>query len=248
MSDRNSWGSPPVGPAEAQPPLEIHDVSPQPFRADELLDWKDGRDGLGVGYWKDGRDGHVYVGDYRYPARFVIRVESRRYPAKVRMLVIANSEGRTVCVSLTCTPWTEDAGVTGAALRELPIGRFMDAGRELVSEYVERKGRGNTRTLVGRQMTEDERPNLAAAYDRGTTARRGVPVTREQIEDAARLYREAITLGQPPRQYVSQKLHISQSTAAKWFMRARRPGPHGEPPLLGPAMRGRAGEQKEDTE
>jgi len=83
----------------------------------------------------------------------------------------------------------------------------------------------------------------AAFYDRladgARGPRRGSPITEEHLVKVGTIHRAAVKQGDPPTQAVADAMHAARSTAARWVMLARKGG------FLAPAIRGRAGEQKE---
>jgi hypothetical protein len=86
-------------------------------------------------------------------------------------------------------------------------------------------------------LTTNERAQFYERYARDARRpHRGSPVTDENLRQVAKLYRAAIKRGDPPTETVAETMHIARSTAARWVTRAR------ERKLLGPALRGRAGE------
>lgn len=52
----------------------------------------------------------------------------------------------------------------------------------------------------------------------------GTRITQEQIELTARIYKQAVAVGQPVTQAVADALHVSTSTAGKRIMKARQAG------------------------
>lgn len=68
-------------------------------------------------------------------------------------------------------------------------------------------------------------------------SQRGKRLSDELLAEVADVYRGALSRGLAPTDAVAAKFPTSRSTAGRWVMEARRRG------LLGPAVRGRAGEQ-----
>jgi hypothetical protein len=88
-------------------------------------------------------------------------------------------------------------------------------------------------------MAHGERAEFYERYGQGTRrSRSGSPLTAEHLSEVAERYRKALKQGLPPTQTVADEMHAARSTAARWVAKARERG------LLGPARRGRAGEEK----
>jgi hypothetical protein len=69
-------------------------------------------------------------------------------------------------------------------------------------------------------------------------SQRGKRLSNELLAQVADTYRDALSRGLSPTDTVAADFPTSRSTAGRWVMEARRRG------LLGPAVRGRAGEQQ----
>jgi len=106
--------------------------------------------------------------------------------------------------------------LTSRALREIPFATIFE-------EWL--KATSNSRA------TPTVDPKVAGPL-------KGGPLPVEVLEKVAELYRSALDRGAPPNKFVAQELGISQSTATKRIVRARREG------LLGPTTPGKRGESK----
>jgi Family of unknown function (DUF6214) len=131
----------------------------------------------------------------------------------------------------------ESASVTGELLRRVPVARIL--AQAVVTPLVMVKideTRPGTRRITGHDLTPDK---LYERYVEGARRpRRGSPITDENLEQVAELYRAAVGRGDPPTQTVADAMGIPRSTAARWVAKAR------ERKLLGPSLRGRGGEQE----
>lgn len=136
--------------------------------------------------------------------------------------------------------------VSGELLRRVPVGRLlaraMAAAHFRWGEPLEDGvridfGEGG----VARFPTPEESADFYGRYTgNARRPRRGSPITDKNLSDVADLYRAALRRGDPPTQKVAEEMHVARSTAARWVSAARKRG------LLGPAMRGRAGERMEE--
>ena len=79
---------------------------------------------------------------------------------------------------------------------------------------------------------------LSTALDAAVSSRERARnrITDEHLEQVARVYRQALDTGIPPKKAVSAELHASTSTAGRWISQARKRG------ILGPTMPGKKGE------
>jgi hypothetical protein len=88
-------------------------------------------------------------------------------------------------------------------------------------------------------LTTAERAEFYEQFATGSRRpRQGSPLTDDNLRQVAELYRVAVERGDPPTQTVADAMHVARSTAARWVGAARKRG------FLGPAVRGRGGEQK----
>jgi Family of unknown function (DUF6214) len=135
------------------------------------------------------------------------------------------------CRALT----VRDGDVTTETLREIPVAKVAQAALEATVWIYEEVPEGGIRMPLFPEPAERERMYEQAA-EGGRRPRRGSPVTKETLTQVAELYRTAVANNDPPTQTVADAMHASRSTAARWVSKARKAK------LLGPAMRGRAGE------
>lgn len=69
-------------------------------------------------------------------------------------------------------------------------------------------------------------------------------ITDDRLRDAARLYREAVSQGSPPRRYIAESFGRAEGTVATWIGLARkRIDPSTGEPFLRPAIGTRVGEE-----
>jgi hypothetical protein len=135
--------------------------------------------------------------------------------------------------------------VTAAALRRLPAIRSLrqweEVGRAVAAQILD--GVPDSQIVIdGRSPTEALRM-LASAAGRAPRAQRRRGADREElIREVAQAYREAIAAGdQAPRAALAQQFGYSRAHIARLVGAARQPR-NGQPPLLGLAQHGKAGE------
>ncbi|PZS35668.1 MAG: hypothetical protein DLM61_01600 [Pseudonocardiales bacterium] len=169
--------------------------------------------------------------------RFEAKVFDPEIPYELTMTV-AVSGGRLACESLTVDQVPNGPAVIGTVLRSLVIDSYLSRVREQLGEHkgailVRKVTERTSTTVASRGVTSTE----WAQFDQ--SQRRTGPV---KASDVAELYRRARASADPavyraPTAAVARKLGIGRSYAARLVSRARKEG------LLGPAIRGRSGEQ-----
>jgi len=138
--------------------------------------------------------------------------------------------GEPRCRQLEVRATGEDE-VTGETLRRVPVARLLG----LVLAVAAWKVTSPTTMQTG--MAAGAMREFYQSYARGSRRpRRGSPLTDANLRQVAELYRAAFDRGDPPTATIAGELHIARSTAARWVAKARERG------LLGPSIRGRAGE------
>jgi hypothetical protein len=106
--------------------------------------------------------------------------------------------------------------LTSRVLREIPFGTIFEL-------WLKQSSRSRTTPTI--------EPSISGPL-------KGGPLPTEVLEKVAELYRAGLDRGVPPNKFVAQEMGISQSTATKRIVRARKQG------LLGPTTPGRQGESK----
>ncbi len=172
-----------------------------------------------------GPRGIVQFDDFAVWQHFVAEDESVALEVKV------DERGGPRCVALTAR---DDDGVTGEAMRSLPVARLLKAAFVDASFKLDERGVGH---LLSTPLKDREAFYGRVAKD-ARQPRQGSPITEDDLRQVAELYRAALGRGDPPTQTVANSLQVARSTAARWVARAR------ERNLLGPALRGRAGEEE----
>jgi hypothetical protein len=146
--------------------------------------------------------------------------------------------GRMECVGVDVRSFTgpvehprrlagsEPRSVTTSDLRSLRFAQLIDEARRDLGRF---------------QFAElgdpdwDEAP-WASGQDEEPKRGRPPAYGPDHFVEVAHVYREAFARGRAPTRAVAQQFHVSESTAAKWVARCRRP----ELGLLPPTTRGRA--------
>ena len=176
------------------------------------------------------------------PRRFTATAEVREV-GEVRLDVELDERGHPYCRGLAVVPAPGEV-VSGDVLRRLPVGRLLAEAVAAAAFSVEDRGwtierEGAERVGQAIDLAPTERAALYERYVRGARRpRRGSPLTDSNLRQVADLYRAALDRGDPPTQTVADAMHVARSTAARWVAAAR------ERELLGPALRGRAGERR----
>jgi hypothetical protein len=141
---------------------------------------------------------------------------------------------------------TDDAvEVTPAMLRRLPAVRALQQwqtiGREVARQILDSIPEQEIR-IDGLSATEALRILTAAARNTPEPRRRRGSSREELIREVAQAYREAVAGGDPaPRATLADRFGYSRAHIGRLLVAARRTR-SGQPPLLGPAQRGKAGE------
>jgi hypothetical protein len=105
--------------------------------------------------------------------------------------------------------------VTSETLRRIPLGKFVRENRK--RQQAEREGlQGKARDRRTKNFWRDDTMRWGG--------QRGVALTVEDLREVARVYGEARAWGDPVTKAVAERFKISESTAAKRIMRARRAG------------------------
>lgn len=129
--------------------------------------------------------------------------------------------------------------ITGETLRRLQIGRLTRqavAGAFLSAQRAEVDGQ--PALIIDQSRTEAAANAYNEYVQDARRPRSGAPLTDDDLQNVADLYRAALADGRPPTQTIANEMHASRATAARWVARARERG------LLGAAIPGRAGEKE----
>jgi hypothetical protein len=168
------------------------------------------------------------------PQRFIAKGES------VSLEVEVEADGTPHCRALEVR--AQEGDVTSDTLRAVAVGKLTREAVAAAAVPVKAGKPVGSGALLHALLTTPPKEH-AAFYERYTEGarepRRGQPLTDENLSQVAALYRAALERGDPPTQTVADALHVPRSTAARWVAAAR------ERKLLGPSLRGRAGERKE---
>ena len=153
---------------------------------------------------------------------------------EVRLEIVMEARGEMSCRGLAVTQHN-GTPITTDLLRKLPVAQLASEAVAYVAQPYTLDASGVTITPVF--PGSDERAELYERFAKnGRRPRRGSPITDDNLRQVSTIYQAAVANGDPPTQSTADALHVSRSTASRWIAGARKRG------LLGPAIRGRAGE------
>jgi Family of unknown function (DUF6214) len=178
--------------------------------------------------------GYVAVDhDYVLPREFSI-VHELDAGGEAELEVAIDDRGAARCVRLEVRA-PENGGIVTETLRAIPVGRLLHLG---TTDALMTRAQTPERGPVGSfgPATLEEQRQFYQRYANTRRPRQGSPLTDETLAQVATVYRAALGRGDPPTATVAETMNVARSTAARWIASARERG------LLGPAMRGRAGE------
>jgi len=178
--------------------------------------------------WSRWRDAGVAL-----PTRWRSLFENPDISFDVEM-TIAIEGGRIVCEKFTASRKAGGPPVRNVELREVPIAALLELAAKRVTTV---EGRGDYFA-----QPEDDGGDAGGRADRVIKSLRPSKRTRADkeavLQDVARIYREAIAVGDSaPRRAIAEKLDYTVGYAAKLVTQARERG------FLGPASPGKAGEE-----
>jgi hypothetical protein len=138
--------------------------------------------------------------------------------------------------------------VHARALRRLPaisaLAAWEAVAREIARQILVDEVPADKIVIDGLAATEALDRLTVAARPRAREHRSRGEERRRLIERVAQTYREAVELGDPrPRTTIGRQLGYSSGHVGRLLMAARRPQ-GDDPPLLGPALPGKAGETR----
>lgn len=154
------------------------------------------------------------------PRKFTAEFEAEF--GRVTLSVEVDDGGVARCVGLDL----RSDEISGGMLRQVPVAAWMREALERAANVLDRD-----------PLASRERPRTSLVLTTGARLRRrGSPLSDEELQRVAGIYRDAQERGHAPTQSVADQLGAPRSTAARWVGKARARG------YLGPAMKGRAGE------
>lgn len=121
------------------------------------------------------------------------------------------------------------AGRDASVAHGSPSGPLLEGGRDWLTPHTGDRDERAAQWASAQMAAADNLP----------LGRRRRRMTREHLEEVARVYRQAHADGQHPTAAVAEAFHVAHSTAADWVLKARRT----KPPVLGPADSTRGGEK-----
>lgn len=195
---------------------------------------------------------------YALPSRFTAEVDDPELPVLVELEVVTPWGGPPQLDSVQCRRRPGGGDLTGAALRQVTVATYLRLAIEraarpfeihespefvLRTESEERRKEwedlgphpGERLLLVGTIRDGEQAEDLYSEVRR-LDRRRRTPLSRDDLADAAKVYRTALKAGDNPTAKVAEVLYLSRSSAGRWVAEARSRG------LLGPTRERRAGE------
>ena len=153
---------------------------------------------------------------------------------RVRMRIEITRPFRASCTELTILGSSQE-GVTAEALRRVSLARLVKEAVAETASHFEFRGTtpgGTSRFAILSGAAEEIYEATLASTGRGAS------LTEDDLKEIAEIYRAAIVSGsRSPTLEVGERKHVARSTAARWIAKARSKG------FLGPAIRGRGGEE-----
>lgn len=169
--------------------------------------------------------------DYVLPRQFFV-THQLDTGGEATLEVATDDHGATRCVRLELHA-PEDGSIVTEVLRAVPVGRLVHLGTtSQLLRCTELTGGG----VKIEPADAEEQRQFYQRYSRARRARQGTPLTDDTLAQVATVYRAAASRTNRPTETVAETMNVARSTAARWVANARERG------LLGPAIRGRAGE------
>lgn len=166
------------------------------------------------------------------PARFIASI-ALDDGTRVHLDVEVGADDSAACRRYSLEA-AEGEAITGETQRKVPgIGRLVKLALEAAARTVAVDATGKVQSIQvgGSQTVEAALPGRS----KGGRRRR---LTDDQFRAVAAAYRRAVDHGNYPKQAVAAEMHVSESTAGRYIMEARRRGFLGKAP-----GKGKAGEE-----
>lgn len=194
---------------------------------------------------------------YALPSRFTAEVDDPELPVLVELEVVTPWGGPPQLDSVQCRRRPGGGDLTGTRLRQVTVAKYLRLAIERAAlpfeihesagvlrteseskrrEWEELGPHPGERVLLLGTLRDAEQAEDLYAEVRRLDRRRRTPLSRDDLADAAKVYRTALKAGDNPTAKVAEVLYLSRSSAGRWVAEARRRG------LLGPTRERRAGE------
>ena len=172
--------------------------------------------------WDGSPRNHVRVGDRLLPSEILVNFPSEREnPALYMRLCI--KDGVPSCAEIRITSKDTSREVRTSDLRAVPLESWIEQLYALTALRLEERPDGSTVGIM--DGTEDRNREAAKVIQRARAASRRT-VTRERLEEVARIYR--LNINKNPTEAVARTFGVAHRTAAKYVQLAR----NEKPPLL----------------
>lgn len=188
----------------------------------------------------EGQGGGPVWGGLQLLHRFTAEIDDPELPFRLTMTVGARDR-RLVVEQVTIAQRDGGQAVTSAGLRLVRVDAYLAAVRQNLGTYggafLLAQVRDRTESAVSWGLPSKE------ALERFEDGQRGSLTHQELLALAAHHYQEALASSDPkefrkPTEAVAKRLHCTRGHASRLLSEARRT----KPPLLGPAFKGRPGE------
>jgi Flp pilus assembly protein CpaB len=116
--------------------------------------------------------------------------------------------------------------VTAVAIRQLPLGEILGASRRRLSQWAKDMAPAREIAEARGAWPDEIRAHVRDEMDvmASSGPQRGKPLTAEQLDEVADVYRAAWAEGRPVNEAVREALFLSKDGASKRIMAARRAG------------------------
>jgi hypothetical protein len=177
----------------------------------------------------DPADGLTNFGPYRMPRRYKVRIDEESRPVVVELEVVIEN-GRAVCERVSAGRRPGGPPVSGDL--RLPLARFLQNTAAIVAR---RKARGQKGGWA--PLSPSDLEDFYQQYRTQKMSGRRRSIDDARLQQVAALYMLAVADHEPPGKRIANEMFISEEHARRLVGQARKRG------FLGPARRGRAGEE-----
>jgi predicted amidohydrolase YtcJ len=177
----------------------------------------------------DPADGLTNFGPYRMPRRYKVRIDEQSRPVVVELEVVIE-DGRAVCERISAVRRRGGPPVSGNL--RFPLSRFLQNTAAIVAR---RKARGQKGGWAPLSPGDLEDFYQQYRIQKMSGQRRTIDDAR--LRQVAALYRMAVANHEPPGKRIAHEMFVSEEHARRLVGQARKRS------FLGPARRGRAGEE-----
>lgn len=180
---------------------------------------------------EDGTITFVPLGsDFAAPRRFVASGDL------ISLDIEVSRDGIGRCLAVEVRAGSRSDPLTSASLR-LPLATLTRQAVAAAARMYTPVGESDQPVFRLLSTPSDAGEDFYQGFtEKARRPRSGSPLTDDHLRQVAELYRAAVKRGDPPDETIAREMHAARSTAARWVAKARERG------ILGPSVRGRAGE------